>query len=167
MLNKCKHNKINYYFFSYEGKNFVDEFIENIKSIESIVSRIGTNEDIKYIREALNGITYYIFEKEYLNQKKAIVQLLSNNGANGNTIIFIENEYIDIKILTQNKCYIQKNKNNKEELIIIYSEINNNEKILKFKVINNDGNFLDYNFNEKNNEINLNSQFDLFILSIK
>ena len=153
--------------FSNKEKNFVDEFGEPIKNINSIVSIIGSNKDIKNKEEPLNQIIYYIFQEEYSKQKEAIIQLLSNNGANGNKIDFIENEYINIKILSHNKCYIQKTKNNKKELIIIYSQINNNQKILKLKIINSDGNCLDYNFNEKNYEIDLNSQFDLFILKNK
>ena len=164
MLYKCVHYQMNYCFFANKEKNFVDEFGEPIKNINSIVSKIGSNEDINNKEEHQSQIIYYIFHEEYSKQKEAIIQLLSNNGANGNKIDFIENEYIDIKILSHNKCYIQKTKNNKKELIIIYSQINNNQKILKMKIINSDGNCLDYNFNEKNYEIDLNSQFDLFIL---
>jgi len=164
MLNKCEHHQMNYCFFSSKEKDFVDKFGKPIKNINNIVSIIGSNEDIKNIEEPQSQIIYYIFQEEYSKQKEAIIQLLSNNGAIGNKIDFIENEYIDIKILSPNKCYIQKTKNNKKELIIIYSQINNDQKILKIKIINSDGNCLDYNFNEKNYEIDLNSQFDLFIL---
>ena len=110
MLNKCENNKIKYCFFSNKERKFVNKSNETIKDINNIVSAIGTNEDIKGIKEIQSSLTYYILQEEYLKQKEGIILLLTKNGANGNTIDFFENEYIDINTLNQNKCYLYSKK---------------------------------------------------------
>ena len=171
MLKKCEINNMKYCFYNIEKELFENFNGFGILKIENALGLIISETKKKYYQtekkagSSMKSFLYFLTD-DYKKQINKIKEILELNGAKGNNFKLKKGQIFEPNLLTINKCFIQECDVNKYILIIIYyrnDEMNN--QILKFNIIEQEGNLLDYDFNNSNYKIKLNGNFDVLILS--